>query len=184
MSNPTFVLINKKEEIIERWEGYGKSQYLKNMKEALRDLTPLNIKRARYQRNPSAEDAAALGRYAQSQWKYDDAVEFFKAAKKLSKEGSSNYSFEIFDNIIKTLAPLPQVEQAANAVLNLKEQSRENIINVVQRMSRLLLLRGHIELIEPYLEAGFNAIDISSNPELEKVYRQLLELQIKVESNN
>lgn len=175
---PTFIMLNDKGQTIDRWSGYSKEYLLTTMESALTDLTPIPEKMARFETDPSFNDALVLGRYSRSLTEYADAVKYYRAAQKLNEDPGKSYLYEIFgntaDGVRKEMFTFEEARVAADAVLASTVSDADDKYGVARKMTALAQKEEKLNLIAPYLEAGINAMKGSEDPDDARAYATLM----------
>jgi thioredoxin-related protein len=83
---PTFVLASKDGETLQRWWGYGKDGFLKEMKNGLSDPTTIAEKKERFATTPDAKTARALAKYHYTRGELKDSETYYlDAPERISK---------------------------------------------------------------------------------------------------
>ncbi|MCK4606045.1 MAG: hypothetical protein KAU35_01990 [candidate division Zixibacteria bacterium] len=168
---PVFVLTTTDGDVIKRWTGWGGAdRFVSTLEGSLADLSGIGERLARFQTQPTFDDAMALANYYAEAGEYLKAADFFREAQKLSPRAGADYSYQIFKNtanaVWNELVPFEQVLPAADAVLASKLANRNNVAKVGQLMARLARKQGRTDQIAVYLEAGLKATTGSSNSKL------------------
>jgi tetratricopeptide (TPR) repeat protein len=175
---PTFELVNAKGETIDRWVGYAKPMFLGVLAQAVRDQTPLEAKRERFTRAPSASDAAVLGRYHSSRYELNDAVRYFREAQRLNQDPSTNYAGDIFENVARgipdTTFTMLDLKDAADLVLASATHSPRSLLELAGTTLRLAIGRGDPEFAAPYVNAALAETETSTDPEIRRYRNDLL----------
>jgi tetratricopeptide (TPR) repeat protein len=171
---PTFVLASAGAETLERWRGYGEvEEFIGTLGSALADPTTIEQKSARFQKNPTASDAAKLATYHEARDEYVEAVAYFRKAAKMNKDASVDYKEHIFNAVasgaLKEQIDIAEVKPAADALLEWDGVTVENAIWVGRTMTRLGQERDDIAMAAPYLE---HALKMSEGVEDEKLQTQ------------
>ncbi|HBZ00374.1 MAG TPA: hypothetical protein DEO84_03535, partial [candidate division Zixibacteria bacterium] len=81
---PSFYLVNKDNQTLAFWRGYGKSDFIKMLSTSLTDLSTITEKKARYATHPDLTSAVVLGRNSSELGEYKEAVNYYSAANLLS----------------------------------------------------------------------------------------------------
>lgn len=175
---PTFELMGADAVTIDRWVGYSKAMLLTTLPEALKDPVPLETKRARFERSPSAADAAALGRYHASRYELADAVKYYREAQRLNTDPAQGYTEKIFENIARGVADttftLLDLKEAADAVLALPAQSPERLLTLGMTTLQIGLGQGDPAFAAPYLKAAIDATAGATDEKTVQLRRELL----------
>ena len=175
---PTFELMGTDAATIDRWVGYSKAMLLTTLPEALKDPTPLEAKRARFERAPTAADAAALGRYHASRYEPTDAVRYFREAQRMNTDPAQDYTEMIFENIARgvpdTTFTLLDLKEAADAVLGTPGQSPERLLTLGMTTLQIGLGQGDPAFAAPYLKAAIDATAGATDEQTQQFRRELL----------
>ena len=174
---PTFVLLNKDGQTLDRWVGYEKDYLLKTLPDATADLTTIEEKRARFQSKPDLRSSVALGRYASAMGEYREAVTYLLEAQSLKTDPQTDYSFPIFENTYdgmgKELFTYQDLTAAADNALKVK--SRPMIAYyVASMMVPTAQKNGNRSDIEKYLQAGLDATASGSDDEIKNARNDLM----------
>lgn len=176
---PTFVLANRQGSSIDRWVGYDKGYLLETLSEALSDLSTVEEKLARFEKNPSTKDAVSLGRYYSGMLDYKKAVDFYRTADKLNSDPSIDYLYKIFastaDGARREMFTFEEASQAADKALASKNASAREIIKVALAMSRLCKNKNKEDQMAKFLRAGLDASAGSQDENTQK-YHTLLSI--------
>lgn len=166
---PTFVLADDKAVTIARWAGYSKDYFLKNLDKSLADLTTIDEKLARFDKNPKVTDALALAQYNSSIDNYKKAVEYYAKAEQIGKD--QHYSFDIFQNTVSGAASgeftFDDAAKAAQQVFS--SDTTENKVYTAYKMSNLAREDGKTEEMSKYLQMGIDAAKGSDNPDVREI---------------
>jgi tetratricopeptide (TPR) repeat protein len=92
---PTFVLASKDGKTLQRWWGYGKEDFLKEMKNGMSDPTTIDEKKERFVKTPDAKTAKSLAIYHYTRGELKESETYYLAAAKYEPE--NDYSYELYD---------------------------------------------------------------------------------------
>ena len=92
---PTFVLASKDGETLQRWWGYGKDGFLKEMNNGLSDPSTIAEKKERFATTPDAKTATALAKYHYTRGELKDSETYYLDAAKYDPE--NDYSYDLYD---------------------------------------------------------------------------------------
>jgi thiol-disulfide isomerase/thioredoxin len=83
-SYPTYLVVNSEGELMDRWSGYGgPDHFLGQLEPALADPTTEAQKQARFDKNPTADDAQKLAEFANGRGEYVHARDLYHRAEEL-----------------------------------------------------------------------------------------------------
>jgi tetratricopeptide (TPR) repeat protein len=165
---PVFILANSEGEVIYRWTGYiGSGPFLSSLRMGLRDLTTVKERTARFEKEPSFNDAFFLAKYMTDAGKHLQAVRYYSRAADLAGSGRTDFSYDIFENtanaVWKEMMPFDEIFGPADDVLNSPRKSSNNIIRVVRVMSNVARKFDRTESLEKYLRVGIDLTAKSDN---------------------
>ena len=92
---PTFVFASKDGETLHRWWGYGKEEFINEMKFGLEDPTTISEKKTRYSKNPDVRTAKALAIYHYTRGELKDSESYYLDAAKYDPD--NDYAYELYD---------------------------------------------------------------------------------------
>jgi thiol-disulfide isomerase/thioredoxin len=174
---PSFVLIDATGETIARWAGYGKDGFIANLNESLQDLTPITGKQARFEANPTAADAAALGSYHDARGEAKEAVDFYRLAQKFNEDKDRDYSFAVFQNISQgmrsNLFNQDELKRAAADVMK-NGKNIEEVLWVAMMMHQRALSQDDLETSSYYLDAALSRTKGNTEPTVQAQRKELL----------
>jgi tetratricopeptide (TPR) repeat protein len=159
---PVFILANSSGDVIYRWTGYTDSNHFtKSLGIGLRYHTTVDERKARLQTNPSFPDAIFLASYSSETGEHLKAVEYYRQAGSLVTGGSSDYSYEIFENTAKAawkdMIAFDDVLPAADGVLSSRRGRSGNIAKMTRLMIKLARKQDKTDRIAKYIQAGVDA---------------------------
>jgi thiol-disulfide isomerase/thioredoxin len=176
-SYPTFVMVNKGGEIIDRWSGYSKEYFLGTLPDALADLSTITEKKARYQATPDLRSAVVLGRYASAMGEYKDAVAFYQKAQALNADSKKNYSTDIFESTYEGAAKgLFSYDEMASAADNAIRASKDPMETYMVSSQMAGFSKQHEKNadVSKYLQYGLDATANSDNADLVQAHKSLM----------
>jgi len=155
---PLFVLADSDGEVISRWTGYtGAGRFIRSLNTALRDLTTVNERIARFEANRTLAGAFELAKYHSDVGEHMEAVKYFRLAEELAS-GKVDYSYQVFENFVnaswKDMIPFDDVLPSADTILTSSLRSKENVVKVALMMTKLARRRKCTGRIARYLRAG------------------------------
>jgi len=131
---------------------------MQNVDAGVRDPTPLEARRARFERQPGAADALVLGRYHRALMDYERAAGYLRTAQELASDASVDHRYEIFETLVLGLrsgsVALDAVREAADAVNGNERRRPEEVVRVAAVMTQLGRARDDNDLMDAYLEAA------------------------------
>ena len=159
---PVFILANSSGDVIYRWTGYtGSDHFISSLRRGLLDLTTVDERKARLQSNPSFSDAIFLANHSTETGEHLKAAEYYRQAGSLVTGGSSDYSYEIFENTAKAawkdMVVFDEVLPAADGVLNSNRGRSGNIAKMARFMVKLARKQDKTDRIAKYIQAGVDA---------------------------
>jgi len=162
---PGFVVMNPAAEMIDAWIGYrDPDDWVAKLNAALADPTTVDEKRARFAADPSARDAAFLGRLAYGGGDYVTAVDHLTQARQLEPDDPAGP--EIDQQIFRAACraamaehdppfPVARLTAAADAIVDATPPDPAGVVEVAQRMAGAAVHLGSPELVTSYLERAF-----------------------------
>jgi tetratricopeptide (TPR) repeat protein len=161
-------MLNTDGQTADRWIGYTRDYFLTTMAGAVKDMTPIAEKMARFEADPTLNDALVLARYSTSLNEYENAVRYYNAAQKLNEDPNTDYQYQIFDNTAdgarKDIFTFEEAVKTADAVLASKKAAPDDIYGVARKMTSLAVKKEKPDAMSPYLEAGIKALEGSEDP--------------------
>lgn len=184
---PTFVLATADVEPIDRWMGYSKPMLADMMTASLADLSTIEVKRERFAKSPTAQDAVKLARYDQSTGEYARAVELYGKASEL--DPNDDYAFEVFETTFSAHRrkaegfDTARVEKAAGAALATPGSDGE-LLEVCQMMAFLTKQSGDHDGMVSYIKTAVERTANSTDERVVKSRNELMpEYALYVEKN-
>lgn len=175
---PTFVMLNADGQVLDRWIGYSKDQFISTMASATVDPVPIDTRLARYGSKPDLNDALVLARYSSSLNKYSDAVNYYNKAQELNDHPDRDYLYDIFINTAygarQDSFTFEDAAKAARAVLGSANTSPDDKYSVARNMTSLAKKNEKPEDAAPFIEAGIKAFEGSDNPDDLTRYNNLM----------
>lgn len=177
-SYPTFQLVNADGATISRWIGYDRDEVIQNVDAGVADATPIEVRRTRFEREPSAADALALGRYHRALMDYEGAVRFLRQAQELAEDRATDHLYEIFETLAmglrsKTIG-VEAVREGADAVMQSPARTAEQVVRVAAFMTQLGRQANDDDIMDPYLEAAVRITEGTDDPWLRDARRELV----------
>ncbi|MFN8176698.1 MAG: thioredoxin domain-containing protein [bacterium] len=173
---PTFVLLDANGATTSRWWGFDKADFLTRLADGIADPTTVDQKTARFEKTPTAKDAATLASYHETRAEYEDAVKYLDRAMEL--DPSLDFTYRKFDCVSsgftrKELFGLKAVMNAANAVVKSKSAQPWDLVSVANTMRDLGRRLGSTDILVPYLGPALDATDKATDPELMRQHQLL-----------
>lgn len=173
---PTFVVVNAEGATLDRWSGYSKDFFLTHTEKALGDLTTMDEKTARFEKNPNAKDAATLAGYHDSRGDYKDAVRYYREASRLdpSTDHSSDIFMAIYYGSRDDVFQLADLTAAADAVLASEKIEDSEVCFTALMMLEAARNQGDVSVAVPYVQAAMDRTEDSSEPMVKDLRKELL----------
>ncbi len=177
---PTFVMVNKDGQTIDRWLGYSKNSFPGILADAQADLSTIDEKKARFGSAPDLRSSVSLGRYHSAMGLHKEAVGYYLQAQVLKSEPTQDYSYEIFDNSAdgarQGLFTYDEVSRAADAALAASSRQKNvwNTIDIANRMAQAASKNNRPNEVAKYLQAGLDATATGDDPELKQAHSELM----------
>jgi tetratricopeptide (TPR) repeat protein len=177
-SYPTFQLVNADGATISRWIGYDRDEVIQNIDAGVADATPIEVRRVRFEREPVAADALALGRYQRALMDYEGAARLLRQAQDLAEDPGTDYRYEIFETHVMGLnsktIELEAVREAADAVVDYAGHTAQQVVRVAAIMTQLGRARKDDDIMVPYLEAAVEITEGADDAWLQAARLELL----------
>jgi tetratricopeptide (TPR) repeat protein len=176
---PTFIVTNAEGEQIDRWWGYDEPEaFVAELDEAKADPTTVEQKIARFEADPSEQDAATLGSIFATRGEPGKAVAYYRRAEELAGPGNGEYAMPLFTNTYlghsdEELFPLEEVRAAADAVLASETSDAGDVLIVAYRMAGLAQKNDDPTLLEPYAGPALEAGESVEEESLERLHRNV-----------
>jgi tetratricopeptide (TPR) repeat protein len=175
---PSFILLNADGEIIDRWIGYEKNFMIKTMDMVLSDLSTHKEKQERYESDPTARDAAALGRFSYSVDEHKQAVTYYTAARKMNDDPSMDYNYQIFESMYRGRNgddfTFDDIMKAADNVMSSKAAEPKDKLSAAMRFTYLANKQDRLDVVAPYIEAGLKVASAIDDPDAEEARNELM----------
>lgn len=159
---PHFFLLRPDGAVRDRWVGYDDvPSWLSVFEASLADDTTLEEKVARFESEPSAPDAAALGRIRTSEGKAVDAVRYYREAIRIEPGLARTLTADLFFNQTRALesgdSTLDEVRGTADSLFALPDAPASSLVSVAYQMTGIAKDRGDWSLAAPYLAPAIAA---------------------------
>jgi len=175
---PTYVVLNGDGATLDRWSGYEKKTWLASAQAVLDDPVTVDERRARFEKSPSAPDAARLAKVRDSRGEYAEAVALYREAQRLNRDPEKDYLMDIFVASfygIRTKAVSPEeVGAAADAVLASPKAEPGDVVHVAYLMTYGARSIQQPELAAPYLKAAIERTEGTTDPEVQRLRADIL----------
>ncbi len=177
---PTFILTDSRGVAMDRWVGYANpATFLTTLAEANTDPLTVDARRARFEKSPTAADAARLARITASQSKYQDAVELYARAQALDPTATGKYAFAKFEIHARGyfkggVFGADAVNKSATAVLAAPDVTPEQQLEVASIMTGVGRRSKDSKLAVPFLKAAVAGTASSTDPTILDGRRSLL----------
>lgn len=170
---PTFLLLDSNGETIDRWMGYGKPQaFIDQLAASSADMRTVAEKATAFEVEPSLALAEVLGRTAEGEGRFGDAVGYYKQAQTMDPDGAHAFNYAIFEATARgarTGAFMPgQIQEAARVVMEDPRRTLDEVADVAYVMSRVADVMGVPKLMQPYLEQAMTELKDSEDEGLQK----------------
>ncbi len=175
---PTYVVLDGDGAVLDRWAGYDKPSWLGSTEAVLADPVTVEARRARFEKSPTAPDAARLAMVLDSQDQYLEALALYREAQRLNLDPAKDYLMRIFVASFygarQDAIPLEEVTKAADALLASPKAKPAELADVAYLM--VITARGakRPEMAAPYLEAAVKRTEGSTDPEVQRSRRDIL----------
>ena len=175
---PTFVMVNKDGQTLDRWAGYGKEHFISTLADAMTDLSTIDEKLASYEEKPTAGVAVVLGRYSSALRNYADAVDYYTTAQKIKDNPSRDYTYEIFKNTLygasRKQFTFDDILVAADRVLKSEDADPQDVVSTAIMLTSSARTNSRLDVIGPFIEAGLKLSSQSDDPRMKDAYGQLM----------
>lgn len=173
---PTFVVVNADGVTLDRWSGYAKDFFLTQTETALADLTTMDEKAARFEKTPTAEDAATLAGYHDSRGDYKDAVHYYREAARLdpATDRSNDIFMATYYGSRKDVFQMADLTAAADAVLASKKIEDSDVCFTALMMLEAARKQGDASIAVPYVQAAMDRTENAADPMVKNLRQELL----------
>jgi len=173
---PTFVVVNAEGVTLDRWSGYQKAFFLDHAASAAADPTTMDEKAARFEKTPTAKDAATLAGYYDSLGKYADAVRYYREAAKLdpSTDRTSDIFGAVYYGLGKDMFQLPDLTAAADDLLASKGAEEIDVVFMAGFMTEAAHKRDDMSIAAPYLKAVVERTEDSTDETVQMIRADIL----------
>lgn len=158
---PVFLLMKDGDEVVKRWTGYSTAAaFINSLQTALSDLSSIDERLARFEAEPSLDDARSLAKYFADAFEYLRAVEFYRYADSLCGRPGT-FSYDIYMNTANAawndMIPFDSILPAADKVIGAPRKNIAHIVKVAQITARVARKTDRTGDIEKYLQAAIDA---------------------------
>lgn len=154
--------------MIDRWVGYrGPGWFVTTLSSAVADPTTFEQKMARFEKTPTAKDAATLGRIRATRGERSEALALYRRAHELDPQGP--YAQPVFDNVAAlygkegSTVTTQDVVAAADAALASPTVTTENKVGIAFTMRSVAQRAKDMKIAAPYLVAAIEATRDTAN---------------------
>ena len=159
-------------ERIDHWRGYTvPTPWIEIVESTIADPTPVEARRERYAGEPTAADAAVLGRVATTDQQFQQSLDYYQAARDLGSD--DDYSYEMFDATYEAWRSESGLEwndvvKAADAVLASDHATAYDVAVVAFDIDAVADDLDDPTVRNHYIEAGYKATANSESEKLQK----------------
>jgi tetratricopeptide (TPR) repeat protein len=173
---PTYIVLDGKNNVIDRWSGYEADAFLKRTETLLADFIPIEKKLDRFAAAPTLDDALLVAEYHLSTGDYGAAVGAYRKAAEL--DPASDHVMDIFyssyygfrDDMFSTT----ELTTAADAALASSQVKDDDLVLLAQMMTGAARRAEKPQLAAPYLEAAIARTENTTDPDLQESRREIL----------
>ncbi len=175
---PTFIAMNDKGEITDRWIGYeGAEKWSASVAAAKQDRRTIIEKKAAFQAEPTTALARSLANDAAAGSKYKAAVEYFRQAAEMDPDNAKDYQEQILASMIygsqDGAFTIDEVIAQVEPVMASDETPVAEKLELALMMKQVADKNGEIEKAVPFIAAAMAASE-GSTDEREVKYRNHL----------
>jgi len=175
---PTYVVMNQDGNTIYRWAGYEKNDFMTRAQGILADPTTIDEKQARFEKAPSAGDAAALASYHDSRDEHEMAIDYYRKANELNQDPGTDYLVPIFyatfQGVRREALEFSQLTEAADAVMTSPKTSDEDLLTVAQLVVSMAGKAGQPDATVKYIQTAVERTSGASDPDVVEARKDLL----------
>jgi tetratricopeptide (TPR) repeat protein len=175
-------LASKDGETLQRWWGYSKEDFLKEMKNGLSDPTTITEKKERFVKTPDAKTARALAIYHYTRRELKESESYYLAAKKYDQK--YDYTYELYDLIRRgfrsNLYTKDQVIKAADTALASEFVDTRSKLRIYDQMGGgSILMFPDDEDVLGYIRKGYTFAQNITNENL-KGYKDRIDISYTI----
>lgn len=168
--NPTFVLMDDKGTVFDRFKGYSQpSDWIAQFEGAMADRTPIEEKARRFERQPTASLAAALGRVRAAEGNRKEAVRFYREAQRLAPAPNSWYALQIALNQFRGIEDgdftVEDLRASADSFFAIAPGDDLHRTQLGWVMAQVARDKKDPTLLAPYLEAAARSAERLTDPD-------------------
>lgn len=183
---PTFIVTNAEAETISRWWGYDTAdEFIEAVDQAKADPTTIAEKKARFEAEPTAQDAFLLGSYHTTRKEGLEAVEYLTTAVELDPDEGYEYDlfYATYIGYSKEHFTADELKVIADQALASPNLDPDQLVEVASYAVRALE-DDDPEGAAVYITAGLAASEGTEDPELLKDRQKLLISEALVVKND
>jgi tetratricopeptide (TPR) repeat protein len=154
---PTFIVFNGSGEVVSRWTGYSKGDFLPRAHATAADPATIEEREARYESDPTAVDAATLSAYWESKGEIHRAVDLLGRAQELNEDPETDYRLTILQSIVVGLGDgftIDDVVPAADAVFASEFYGDADLLGAAELMEHAAARAETPETATPYIKTA------------------------------
>ena len=168
---PTFMMVDAKGEITDRWIGYGgPTSWAANVAAGKADRRTMAVKKEAYAAEPTTVLAQALANDAATDGDYQAAVGFLRQARELDPDSAVDYTTEIVTFMAygsrQNLFTFEEVEAEVKIVFSAADSNLENRLHASMMALAMARQNGTPAKAAPFLKAAMQASEGNNDPEL------------------
>jgi thioredoxin-like negative regulator of GroEL len=166
---PTFLLLNGKGEVLDRWVGYkDQTEFTSTLTGSLADAMTLDQRLQRFQTTPNAADAKKIAQLRQHEGLHAEAVAYYRRAAGLEPSGSANYDTMILaamaGGMKAQLFGVDEMRRQADLALVANGRSEQDLVKVAYIMSKVSMQAKDNSIFVPYLKAAIEGTEQTTDP--------------------
>ncbi len=159
---PTFIMVNGDGKVSSSWIGYpGPTKWASFVKAGNQDRRTLAQKKVAFEEKATKELACSLANAASVEYNFAEAVKYFRSARQLNPDGAREYTSEILTNMYYGSRggafTLDQVKEEADYVMNSKQATAEDKVEVALMLRGMAAQMGDLEAAIPYISEALKA---------------------------
>lgn len=175
---PTYIAMNGKGEITDRWIGYeGAEKWSASVIAAKADRRTIVAKKAAFEAEPTLALAKALGSDANTGSQYKDAVKYYGQARKMDSENAAEYDEQILMAMLYGLEDdsftMDEVIAKAEPAMASAETPVADKLELALMVKHFAGKKGQSEKAVPFIEAAWTASEGTADEKALK-YRNYL----------
>ncbi len=175
---PTFIAMNGKGEITDRWIGYeGAEKWSASVAAAKKDRHTITEKKTAFQAEPNLALALALANDAATGSEFKAAVEYYRQAEEMDPDNAKDYQEQILAGMIYGMEDgsftIDEVIAKAEPVMASDQTPVLDKLELALMMKHFAGKNGQIEKAVPFIETAMAASEGSTDEEVVE-YRDYL----------